>query len=138
MVIFATLILAACTTVHAQSDPQAASSTTPAALFNITGQNAGKTIRMVKGETFQVSLEGNPTTGYTWEWVAPEQPLLSQAGEPEFLPATDSLGSGGLIRLAFKAEVAGSQILKLIYHRTFEKDTPPLNTFEVNLLIAEN
>jgi len=101
----------------------------------ITEQDAGKTIEVSQGETLTVLLEGNPTTGYTWELASEDLAILKQVGEPAFTPESGGVGSGGKVSLTFEAVAAGQAPLKLIYHRPFEPDEPPVQTFEVTVVV---
>jgi inhibitor of cysteine peptidase len=97
--------------------------------------DAGSTVHLRQGDALEISLDGNPTTGYTWE-VAPDAgALLVQQGNPEFKADSSALGSGGIMTLRFKADHQGTTDLKLIYHRTFEPNVPPLRTFEVKVIV---
>jgi predicted secreted protein len=63
--------------------------------------------------------------------------LLSQQGEAEFKSASSALGSGGIVTLRFKAMQPGNMKLKLIYHRTFEKNVPPIKSYEIGLVVEK-
>ncbi len=101
----------------------------------LTVKDAGSTVHVKQGGTVQIALEGNPTTGYTWEVAPGSGAGLTQQGEPEFKADSSALGSGGIMTLRFKAAEAGTTTLKLIYHRTFEPSVAPLNTFEVTIVV---
>ena len=115
-----------------------ASCASPAAgVTKLTAKDAGSTVNIRVGSTLEIALEGNPTTGYTWE-IAPESgALLSQQGEAEFKSAGSALGSGGIVTLRFKAVQPGNMKLKLIYHRTFEKNVPPIKSYEIGLVVEK-
>ena len=110
----------------------------PAAnVTKLTAKDAGSTVNIRVGNTLEIALEGNPTTGYTWE-IAPESgALLSQQGEAEFKSASTALGSGGIVTLRFKAIQQGTMKLKLIYHRTFEPGVAPLQSYEIGLVVEK-
>ncbi len=101
----------------------------------ITEQEAGKTIEVSKGETITILLEGNPTTGYTWELASGDLSILKQVGEPAFTPDSQAAGSGGKVSLKFEAVATGKGVLQLVYHRPFEKDEPPVRTFEATVVV---
>lgn len=103
----------------------------------LTAKDAGSTIYVKQGEVLEVTLEGNPTTGYTWEEPAGAGEVLAQQGEPEFKADSSALGSGGMMTLRFKAMQAGTYPLKLIYHRTFEPNVPPLQTYDVTIVVEQ-
>ncbi|MDI6773593.1 MAG: protease inhibitor I42 family protein [bacterium] len=103
----------------------------------LTARDAGSTVTLRVGDSLHVALEGNPTTGYTWGIAAGAGSLLKQEGEPEFEPFSRAIGSSGVFTLRFKAIRHGEVQLKLIYHRTFEPNVPPLRTFEVRLVVRK-
>ena len=104
----------------------------------LTDQDAGKAITLKVGDMLLVSLEGNITTGYTWEMVAADSAILAQQGDAEYAPESNLVGAPGLIRLTLKATAAGHQALTLIYHRPWEKDVEPVKTisFDVTIMPA--
>jgi inhibitor of cysteine peptidase len=95
----------------------------------------GNQVTLQKGQTLTVKLEGNPTTGYTWEMVEPEGAILRQVGEPEFNADSDLLGAPGTLTLRFQAVEAGQMDLRLVYHRPWETGVEPLETFTVQVTI---
>lgn len=86
------------------------------------------------GDVLLVQLDGNPSTGYTWERVEPLAGALQPLGEPEFAPAKNLLGAPGRITLRYLA-ASGSARLELVYHRPWETDTPPVAKFSVVVLV---
>ncbi len=103
----------------------------------LTEKDAGATIYVKQGDTVEIALEGNPTTGYTWEQAPGASSLLVQQGEPEFQASSSALGSGGVMTLRFTAVKAGTADVNLIYHRTFEANVPPLQSFHVTIIIDQ-
>ncbi|MFQ5813019.1 MAG: protease inhibitor I42 family protein [Anaerolineae bacterium] len=96
----------------------------------------GREKELKKGQTLVVTLEGNPTTGYSWELAEPlDEQVLRQAGEPEFKAESDALGAGGVQVLRFEAVNAGKTTLKLVYHRPWEKDVEPLETYSLQVVV---
>ena len=109
---------------------------TPAApIQTLTEADAGRSIELRVGDTMEVTLPGNPSTGFQWEVESVDTSILKPSGEPEFKPSSNALGSSGQVTLRFEAVAAGQTTLKLIYHRPFEKDTPPAQTFEVTVTV---
>jgi len=106
-------------------------------MTRLTAKDAGSTVTLRVGDSLEIALEGNPTTGYTWEIAPGAGALMEQWGEREFKPYSSALGSGGMFTLRFKAIQQGEAQLKLIYHRTFEPDVPPLQTFEIKLVVGK-
>jgi len=96
----------------------------------------GREMQLKKGQTLVVTLEGNPTTGYSWEVAEPlDEQVLRQAGEPEFKAESEALGAGGVQILRFEAVNAGKITLKLAYRRSWEKGVEPLNTFSLQVIV---
>ena len=92
--------------------------------------------QLKKGQTLVVTLEGNPTTGYSWEVAEPlDEQVLRQAGEPEFKQESEALGAGGVQILRFEAVNAGQTTLKLAYRRSWEKDVEPLETYSIQVVV---
>lgn len=95
----------------------------------------GRQIELKKGQSLVVALEGNPSTGYTWEVVEIGEQVLRQKGEPEFKSESDLIGAGGVQALRFEAVGAGQTDLKLVYHRPWEEGVEPLETFSVQVTV---
>jgi inhibitor of cysteine peptidase len=109
---------------------------TPAApIRSLTEADAGRSIELRVADKLEVTLPGNPTTGFQWEVGSGDTSIIKPGGESEFKPSSEALGSGGKVTIRFEAVAAGQTTLKLIYHRPFEKDTPPDQTFEVTVTV---
>ncbi len=96
----------------------------------------GREMQLKKGQTLVVTLEGNPTTGYSWEAAEPlDEQVLRQAGEAEFKAESEALGAGGVQILRFEAVNAGRFTLKLVYHRPWEEGVDPLETYSIEVVV---
>ena len=103
----------------------------------LTQADSGSTITLHSDETLEIVLQGNPTTGYTWEVKSGSEALLKQKGEPEFTPDSKAMGSEGRMTFRFDVVAVGKAHLVLIYHRTFEPQVPPLRSFGIRVVVAE-
>jgi len=103
--------------------------------IKINADDNGTTIEMKKGETLVLSITGNPTTGYTWEIESVDQNILQSAGEADYKSDSMLIGSGGTYKFKFTALNPGSTPLKLKYWRSFDHDNPPVETFEVKIVV---
>ena len=95
-------------------------------------------VEMEKGQTLIITLDSNPSTGFSWERAATEDEALQQVGEVEFRQGPqnkDMVGVGGQQILRFKAEKAGQTALELVYHRPWETEAKPAETFVVQVLV---
>ena len=95
----------------------------------------GSQVELNAGQTLVVSLEGNPTTGYTWEAAELDEQVLRQVGETEFKPESDAIGAGGVQTLHFETVNSGQTTLNLVYHRPWEEDVEPSETFSVQVVV---
>ena len=123
------------TATAAATDTPTAKPASPA--VKLTAGDAGKLINLQIGQTLGITLAGNPSTGYTWEMEPVEQPILSQVGEPVIQPSSNLIGAPALLSFTFKADANGTQLLRLIYHRPWEKDVPPVNSFDVTVVVGQ-
>lgn len=97
--------------------------------------NGGKVEVQVSGQII-IKLDGNPSTGYTWEAKDLDATLFKQIGDPVFSSSNPGLvGSGGTLTLTFNALKAGTSPLTLIYHRPWEAGVDPISTFAVTVTV---
>ncbi len=101
----------------------------------LEAKDNGRQIELEKGQTLAINLEGNPSTGYTWEMVESEDSILRQVGEIEFEAESDLVGAPGTQTLRFEAVESGQTELKLVYHRPWETDVEPLETFTLQVTV---
>eukprot|EP00743_Colponemidia_sp_Colp-15_P003434 GILK01003708.1.p1 GENE.GILK01003708.1~~GILK01003708.1.p1 ORF type:complete len:142 (-),score=13.06 GILK01003708.1:131-556(-) len=74
-------------------------------------------------EMLTVTLNGNPTTGYSWQVLEYPENLVQQLGEGKYVATPVSpgiVGSGGSFHFSFKAIARGSGDLRFIYVRPWE------------------
>lgn len=98
----------------------------------------GRIVELVPGESLVLTLESNPTTGYSWQLVEVDATVLKPKGEPEFKPSSGSeglAGAGGEEVFRFDAAGSGTTTLSLAYARPWEKDTPPLKTYTITVVV---
>ena len=105
------------------------------AALALEAKDNGNQIDVQKGQTITIKLEANPTTGYTWEVVESEGAILRQVGETEYEAESDLIGAGGVQTLRFEAVEAGEIELRLVYHRPWETDVEPLETFSLQVTV---
>lgn len=103
-------------------------------MVTITIKDIGKEIRLPARATLVVKLDGQPGTGYGWDVVKREKPLLKLQGKPTTEEGDDLPGGFERQVFRFKAESEGTEELKLIYVRPFEPDQPA-KTFKVKVVV---
>lgn len=105
----------------------------PAETVELTAGDSGSTEAMSVGQELRITLDSNPTTGYSWALDGELPPQLEQVGEPVYTAESSALGAGGTEVWAFKAMSSGSGTLRLKYWRSFEPDATPPETFDVTV-----
>ena len=73
----------------------------------LTEADAGHSIELRVGDKLEITLPGNPTTGFQWEVSVGDTAILQPSGEPEFEPSSSAVGSGGNVTLRFEAVGTG-------------------------------
>jgi inhibitor of cysteine peptidase len=125
----AVIILSAC------SQPQSVQVSPPEQLPITTSDNGTKVNAFV-GQELIITLDGNPSTGYTWETKDLDKTMFLQVGETNFTSSNPNLvGSGGTQTLTIRTLKTGTATLTLVYHRPGETGVAPAHTFSVVLLV---
>lgn len=109
----------------------------PKKSVRITEQDAGTTVEMQVGGLLEVTLRGNPSTGYMWDVASVDPNILMPVEQLEFQADSKAIGAPGKLTLRFEATHSGKTPLKLIYHRPWEKSAEPIDIFEVTVVIKE-
>ncbi len=102
----------------------------------LTAADKDSQVDIAKGGTIVITLEGNPSTGFSWEARDLNTAMFEQVGEPVFTSSNpDLIGSGGTVTLTFKTLQAGTAALNLVYHRSWETGVDPLDTYSVSVRV---
>jgi len=108
----------------------------PPEQVNLVASDNGENVSLFAGQELIIQLDGNPTTGYTWETKDLDTNLFRQVGDVQFTSSNPKLvGSGGVQTLTLKVLNTGTGTLTLIYHRPWEKDVQPAKTFSVTVTV---
>jgi len=96
----------------------------------------GKAYTVKVGDTIEVIIPGNMTTGFSWAAALAEKDaaLLQLVGEPAYATDSTAVGSGGTFTLTFKAMAKGEALLKLVYARPWESAAPE-RTFSATVTV---
>jgi predicted secreted protein len=96
----------------------------------LTEANNGEHILLDAGELFEVRLESNASTGYTWEISAASEPDAFELRTRTYLePDTDLVGAPGTDVFTFEA-IGDAEVLRLEYVRPFEDPVIPERVIE--------
>ncbi len=82
-------------------------------------------IQTAAGETFEIELEGNATTGFKWEYnPSPESSAMVELLGSTYQANTTRAGAPGVHHFRFRALKAGQASLLFRYSRPWEKAAP--------------
>ena len=81
------------------------------------------TIEVKVGESFMISLESNPTTGFTWS-AEYDLSVFEESKTRRFIPISKALGAGGKELFEFMPKRAGLSHIIMKYTRSWEIKTP--------------
>jgi inhibitor of cysteine peptidase len=103
----------------------------------VRDEDAGGQVDLQVGQILTVSLESNPTTGYSWQVADLNDAVLQQLGEVEFKQAGEEglVGAGGIETFRFESVCAGETSLELKYVRPWEEGVPPEKIFTIQVVI---
>jgi inhibitor of cysteine peptidase len=98
----------------------------------------GSTQQLKLGEVMSITLESNPSTGYSWFATVSNPDVLSQMGEPEYIEPTQSsstmiVGAAGTETFMFQGTASGSAIITLDYKRGWETGVAPEKTITITV-----
>jgi inhibitor of cysteine peptidase len=101
-------------------------------LVNSTMQGGQEAIKVSNGHEFTITLQSNPGTGY--QWTPTFNRTILNLVSHEYKPAsTKLLGSPGTDVFTFKAINHGTDTVKMIYKRSWEKESVQEKIFLVNV-----
>jgi inhibitor of cysteine peptidase len=90
-------------------------------------------------ETFNISLESNPSTGYEWLIQEYNYSVLELAdshyGSPEY-PSPAPVGTGGWQNWTFRGLKDGKTTLTLVYWRPWEGNESIINVYTSNITVG--
>ena len=98
----------------------------------LTASDTGSHVVLDVGDTLKVVLQGNPTTGYTWNLSSIEKQSISLV-EKSYKPSSTRCGAGGTYTFTFSAASKGETPLSLFHSRQWEKGIAPIHTFEITV-----
>ena len=100
-----------------------------------TIDDSGTTVNLGIDDPFEIELDGNASTGYSWKVMPYDSTVIKQIGEPVFSSNDDGrVGSGGTITFKFQTIAAGQTDLLLVYHRKWEEHKAPAKMFKMKIV----
>ena len=92
----------------------------------------GQTLEAALGQTVEICLEENPTTGFRWRMAQADKPV-GTLWRDAFEPGRQAPGQPGIHRWQFKVVAAGSGAVRFVYRRSWEDDAAAARVFTVTL-----
>jgi inhibitor of cysteine peptidase len=106
----------------------------PLPVLRVDETSNGQTLEAALGQTVEICLEENPTTGFRWR--------MAQAGgrvgtllRDAFEPGRQAPGQPGFHRWQFKVVAPGSGPVRFVYRRSWEDDAAAARVFTVILSV---
>jgi inhibitor of cysteine peptidase len=105
--------------------------------LRLTEADSGRSVELAPGETLEITLPSNITTGFSWHLatepdVAVLEPRSSRYNEPQ---DGDTVGAGGSETWVFRTQDAGTTRLELAYYRPWEPDVVE-GRFELQVTVS--
>ncbi len=100
-----------------------------------TYTDPGQTISTGVNQQFNIVLESNPTTGYSWQESYDDTmlELVAKTYEPGEGAQQGLVGAGGTEHFRFKALKAGETEITLTYKRPWEEESLEQKVFKVGI-----
>ena len=107
-------------------------------VVNVNDNDNGSQVILRQGQILAVTLESNPTTGYTWYRVEKQDSILEKFGDSLYFPSEQddgTVGVGGWEILYFKSINIGQETLELVYRRSWETEVEPIKMFSIDVVV---
>ena len=102
-------------------------------MLQFTASKTGESAELPKGESFEISLPENPSTGFRWKITATGEPVSAMTGE-DFHPST-GIGGQGIHRWRFRTIQAGESKIGMILQRSWEAHAEPAQSFTLRVVV---
>ncbi len=108
----------------------------PNSEITINDTNNNSQIIIQKGNIMIVELLTNPGIGYSWQIIKNDPHQLKSLGDSVLKPIeAEAPGASENQVFRFLAQNSGSTVLELHYLRPWERNIPPLKTYQINVQI---
>ena len=93
--------------------------------------DSGQTVKVSINDTFDITLDSNPTTGYSWQADYDEAYLVLV--DRTFEPSSDAVGAGGVEIFTFRALKDGETKVTMVYKKAWKATSLKSQVFEVKI-----
>jgi inhibitor of cysteine peptidase len=105
-------------------------------MVHVDESQNGNEIELLMGETFELCLSENPTTGFRWSLVSSGAPPCSLV-EDWFQASTMTPGTAGSHCWRFQATQIGEGRIELGYRRSWERQGAAGRAFTLRVRVAK-
>jgi len=112
--------------------------TQSSSVLSFTEKDNGSSISMDKGQRFEIKLESNMTTGYSWQLPEDAGGKVVSMVSSEYIETEkdkEMVGAGGVETFIFEAKEAGQVEIMLEYVRPWEENTEPEKVFKIKVTV---
>ena len=100
---------------------------------------SGKKVSVAVGGWLTVTLDSNPSTGFSWALAEnSDESVLQEAGHQYVAPETSGTpvpGKGGEEVWIFRALKEGTSTISMEYKQPWDEDTEPAETFDLTVVV---
>ena len=111
------------------------SGTASAATKVVTDSNKGGQVRLKLGDTLELRLPSNPSTGYMWYVEKGSTPLVKLVHQSQTEATEPGVGRPVFQVFKFEPKRGGVGVLQLHYVRSWEPPTPEDERFDLRVTI---
>ena len=98
--------------------------------IQVNMHDGNETFKATAGDTVQLTLPAQPSTGYKWVIEKPQPNVLKQVGKPQFTPNSETMGAKGKMLWTFSVVGAGRAPVRLLLEGPNAGSTGPAKDFE--------
>jgi len=104
-------------------------------MMTLTEADADKTVEVAAGDTVEIQLPENVTTGYRWTLKTIDRSICNVVAEERHGPDKIIPGAPGTHVWQLKAARTGDCQIEITYARAWQSGTAPAQTFKVCLRV---
>jgi inhibitor of cysteine peptidase len=102
-------------------------------MHHFTASETGRSASLRKGESFEISLPENPSTGFRWKITETGEPVSTMTGN-DFHPST-GVGGEGVHRWRFRTVRVGESEIRMVLQRSWELSAEPARSFTLRVVV---
>jgi inhibitor of cysteine peptidase len=103
-------------------------------MLQFAASKTGTSAEIPKGESFEISLPENPTTGFTWKITANGEPVSKMMGDDFHLGA--GVGGPGVHIWRFRTIDTGESEIKMMLQRSWGPPAEPEQSFTLRVVVT--